>query len=139
MIRAGKVLLVPRGIRNNNAGNLKYVPGMQWDGMTGVDSDGFVIFIGPLFGLRALAITLHTYARRDGVRTMEELIARYAPGGKMSEDSYASFVSQDVGVAKNQVVDVVHLIPLIGFPACAGIDLSERVRAEVCRDRKSVV
>ncbi len=108
-----KVTEKPRGIRNNNPGNIKSTLATTWDGEIGVDSDGFLIFDTAAAGLRALAVLLRTYADRDCVRTIEQLVARYAPGGVNAVDGYASFVAEDVGVNKSEVIDIVHLIPLI--------------------------
>ena len=108
-----KVPPEPRGVRNNNPGNLKYVPGVAWIGQNGQDDDGFAIFDSADDGLRALARLLHTYAAWDGVRTIDQLIGRYAPGGVTSVDHYAKFVADDVGVSPCQTIDVDHLIPLI--------------------------
>ncbi len=103
----------PRGIRNNNPGNLKHIQGIDWEGALGEDSDDFLVFESADYGLRALARLLHTYAAHDGVRTIDQLIGRYAPGGVTSVDHYAKFVADDVGVSPCQTIDVDHLIPLI--------------------------
>ncbi len=106
-----KVPEQPRGIRNNNPGNLKHVPGIDWEGELGEDSDDFLVFESAEYGLRALARLLHTYAARDGVRTIDQLIGRYAPSGVYSVDQYAKFVADDVGVSPCQTIDVDPLIP----------------------------
>lgn len=42
-----------RGIRNNNAGNVR-ADEIIWDGQTGIDDEGFAIFKSPEGGIRAL-------------------------------------------------------------------------------------
>ena len=56
---------------------------------------------------------LHTYVVRDGVRTVSELVARYAPGGVTVEKSYALFLAREIGATKDQVIDLSPLIPML--------------------------
>ena len=50
----------PRGIRNNNPGNLD--KGAPWQGLVNNSSEPrFCTFKDPVWGIRALAVTLITY------------------------------------------------------------------------------
>ncbi|HCQ3021998.1 TPA: hypothetical protein OHP99_004980, partial [Escherichia coli] len=50
----------PRGIRNNNPGNLD--KGSPWQGLAAnPDEPRFCTFKDPVWGIRALAVTLITY------------------------------------------------------------------------------
>lgn len=69
----------PRGLADNNPGNLRAVPGADWLGQTGVDEHGFVIFDNAGHGLRALARTLIEYRLRHGLDTVRGIVTRWAP------------------------------------------------------------
>lgn len=69
----------PRGIRNNNPGNLRRTKD-KWQGLSPTQGDpAFFQFIAPVFGIRALAKTLKTYQNKHGRRTVRQLIERWAP------------------------------------------------------------
>ena len=55
----------PRGVRNNNPGNVR--AGDDWQGMTGQDDKGFAVFARPEDGLRAMSKVLDTYADKHGI------------------------------------------------------------------------
>jgi|GEM_PF-6677077 len=46
-----------RGIRNDNPGNIKNIPG-GWKGQTGIDAGGHAIFSNPVYGARAMSSQL---------------------------------------------------------------------------------
>lgn len=69
----------PVAIRNNNPGNLRFVPRVQWQGQTGAGDLGFARFATPAHGFRAAARQILTYADRDGLRTVRAIITRWAP------------------------------------------------------------
>ena len=68
----------PRGIRNNNGGNIRWDGRTQWQGMIGQDDKGFIIFDNPEHGIRAITRILKSYARR-GVQTVPQIINTWAP------------------------------------------------------------
>ena len=69
----------PRGIRNNNPGNIER-NATRWAGMTAEQTDPrFVVFTSPEYGFRALARTLLTYQRKYGLLSIEDMIGRWAP------------------------------------------------------------
>jgi hypothetical protein len=97
----------PRGIRNNNPGNIRW--GVAWDGLVPeserTDPD-FCQFARSHFGLRALAMNLRNYQRRDGLKTVREMITRWAPPRKNNTESYILVVSERMRVSANQDIDL---------------------------------
>jgi len=88
----------PRGIRNNNAGNIRH--GAKWQGLAAVQSDSsFATFISPEYGLRALAKTLATYQRVYGINTIRGAISRWAPPVENDTESYIKAVASHVGAS----------------------------------------
>ncbi|WP_432459401.1 virion protein [Agarivorans sp. QJM3NY_25] len=103
---------LPRGIRNNNPGNLEFNDRVKWQGQIG--SDGrFIIFDTPANGLRALGRTLLTYRSRDGVEgygsagvdTITEVINRYAPSSENNTGSYINHVSSQLNVSPDTALE----------------------------------
>jgi len=84
----------PRGIRNNNPGNIRANPANQWKGQTGQDRGGYAIFSEPRFGVRAMARTLDSYYYRRGLDSIEGIIHRWAPPGENLTRAYVADVSQ---------------------------------------------
>lgn len=96
------VSTVDRGFRNNNPGNIK--PGsIVFDGMTGVDANGFAIFSSMEYGIRAIAVIIKNYQNRDGLNTVREMIDRWST---TDQSAYVSNVSADVGVGPDDYIDV---------------------------------
>lgn len=94
--------LTPRGIRNNNPGNLdRTSPRAGWQGATpdsALTDDRFEQFTSPLWGLRALAMTLRAYQERHGCRTLAAIIGRFAPSSENNTGRYLESVCSVVGV-----------------------------------------
>jgi len=99
--------LPPRGIRNNNPGNIEW--GSPWQGLkdrhTATD-DRFAQFVDPAYGIRALATTLITYQDKrraaDGspIDTIYEAISRWAPSFENNVGAYATEVAKALTAAR---------------------------------------
>ncbi|WP_338807126.1 structural protein [Pseudomonas chlororaphis] len=97
----------PRGIRNFNPGNIRHVKGTRWQGMSANQNDtAFVQFIGPQWGIRALARTLITYQDKHGLRTVRAIIGRWAPPNENNTESYIRQVDGRLGVSPEERIDV---------------------------------
>ena len=107
-------MLTPRGIRNNNPGNIRH-SGSQWQGMAAQQTDpAFVQFVAPEYGIRALAKLLINYATRDGLNTVRQIISKYAPSNENDTDAYAQAVARALGVNPDTVISVPqHLNALV--------------------------
>lgn len=87
---------LPRGIRNNNPGNIR--AGDSWQGMVGQDDAGFIIFSDDTWGLRALATDLQTKINKDNLTTISDIISVYAPPSENNTAAYIAAVSADTGI-----------------------------------------
>jgi len=107
-------MLTPRGIRNNNPGNIRH-SASQWQGMAAQQTDpAFVQFVAPEYGIRALAKLLNNYASRDGLNTVRLLINKYAPSNENNTEAYAQAVARALGVTPDTVISVPqHLNALV--------------------------
>lgn len=106
----------PRGIRNNNPGNIEYSAKNPWQGLDDPPHDGrFCRFVDPCYGIRAIARTLITYQDKrkadDGSRidTVREIIDRWAPPHENDTSAYVAAVRSRMGLdghEKDGEVDV---------------------------------
>lgn len=90
--------MLPLGLRQNNPGNIRPLPGGQlWQGQTG-SANGFCIFATMPDGVRALAKNLLAYYEHDDgkggrIDTVSEAIARWAPPkDRNNTEAYIAFV-----------------------------------------------
>lgn len=91
----------PRGIRNNNPGNIDYNARNTWRGQLPPDpavESRFARFDTAQNGIRALAKLLANYRKQYGLRTVEALIARWAPSNENDTKQYARAVAAQLGV-----------------------------------------
>ena len=87
---------LPRGIRNNNPGNIRH--GDNWVGMCKKQrDDAFVQFDDPRYGIRAMVRILGSYEKR-GVVTVQQVITTWAPPCENNTSAYINSVSRQLGV-----------------------------------------
>ncbi len=101
--QAAPAASAPRGIRNNNPGNIIASPFATRMGATGVDDKGFAIFPDAASGERAAVSLLGVYGQQ-GLNTVEQIVSKWsppnAPGNTpQATQNYINFVSQQLGVA----------------------------------------
>lgn len=101
---------VPKGLRNHNPGNLRYVASIAWNGQVGDDGTGYAVFDTDEHGVRALGHQLQTYAGR-GLTSVQEIISTFAPSNENDTQAYIADVAGRVGVDANQPLDVYALLP----------------------------
>lgn len=90
--------LLPRGIRNNNPGNIEW--GDPWQGLVTTPTDKrFAQFTAAVYGIRALARVLISYYDKHNINTVALAIARWAPAHENDTNAYAAQVARAVGVA----------------------------------------
>lgn len=97
----------PRGIRNNNPGNIRW--GENWKGLApdGKSKDkSFCVFEEPKWGIRALCKVLITYNRRYGLDTVQEIICRFAPENENDTKAYMEHVAKLLGVRPDEQIKV---------------------------------
>lgn len=95
----------PRGIRNNNPGNIER-NGIAWQGMAADQSSDsrFVVFESPEYGIRALGKVLDTYYYHHGLHTVAGMVSRYAPGSENDTESYIRSVADRLGVGAEEAL-----------------------------------
>ena len=114
LIIAGVIVAVskaPRGIRNNNPGNIRKSDSAWVGKMRGLDQD-FETFDSPENGIRALVVLLKNYMK-TGNDTVRKIINKYAPSNENDTSAYVAKVSEMVGVSPDFPLDERHLRSLV--------------------------
>lgn len=94
----------PRGIRNNNPGNLNYV-GQSGATMEGGEGGRFAVFESMQHGVAALYKQLQLYFKR-GINTLSSIVKTYAPASDNNNvDAYISALTKATGKGANEVLD----------------------------------
>ena len=101
----------PRGIRNNNPGNLRHYPAINWLGMVGQDDDNFCVFESMEYGVRAAVLDLiagfkqaHKSGGRQGEDTVAEIIEEWAPANENDTAAYFRAVCRDTGFDRDEIL-----------------------------------
>jgi hypothetical protein len=111
--------ITPRGVRNNNPGNIDYNARNQWQGQLGleegVNKPRFARFDSPENGIRALAKLLINYRGKNGepgiggqgIDTVRETINRWAPPVENNTSAYVESVAKELGVPSTQIINIL--------------------------------
>lgn len=113
----GNLMSGPRGIRNNNPGNIERNPNIQWDGSLPADQVQAVLgiaydpvyeqFTDPSYGVRAIGHVLRSKAAR-GLSSVDAIIRDYS---STDQEAYVANVSAALGVSPFDTVDVYGQLP----------------------------
>lgn len=94
----------PRGIRNNNPGNLNFA-GQSGATKEGGEGGRFAVFESMEHGVAALYRQLQLYFKR-GVNTLSSIVKTYAPASDGNNvDAYVSALSKATGKGANETID----------------------------------
>lgn len=95
----------PRGIRNNNPGNVTRGE-KKWQSEVDGNDPKYSTFATPEAGIRAMGKTLLTYQNKHGLDTVRDIVARWAPATDNQTGAYISTVAKEVGVKPDQKIDL---------------------------------
>lgn len=108
-------IMLPRGIRNNNPGNL-VITEIKWNGKVpfSENTDGkFEQFVGPVWGIRAMFMDVRGDIEKDGLDTIRKLITEYAPPRENNTAAYISSVSKTLGIGPDDRIMPAHYHKLL--------------------------
>ena len=117
----------PRGVRNNNPGNIDFNPRNAWEGQLGLEigvaKPRFARFDEPENGIRALGKLLINYRGKDGmpgvggkgIDTVLEAISRWAPSNENDTKAYAAAVAKRIGVRPTDPINIKDRATLRGL------------------------
>lgn len=106
----------PRGIRNHNPGNIRRTSD-PWQGLATPQTDReFFTFKTAIYGIRALARVLINYQDEHKLRTIRQIICRWAPANENDTAAYVTSVEKATGFEADRPLDMhkfVHLEPVV--------------------------
>ena len=112
-----------RGLANNNPGNIRRSR-VRYKGEVQPSRDpAFKQFESPAWGYRAVFMLLHTYRVRHGLRTIREMISRWAPPSENHTEVYIHAVAADTGIGPDEALDT--LDPATMVPVAAAMSRVE--------------
>lgn len=116
---------VGRGLRNNNPGNIRLDPrgrNRTWVGLASrqLDKD-FLQFATMAYGCRALLKTLRTYTHKHKLKTIRDIISRWAPPVENDTESYIAHVSQRMGFSPDEVLPLKDVDTYISLAKCIAL------------------
>jgi hypothetical protein len=121
------LVFLPRGVRNNNPGNIR-LSKTHWQGQRARQEDqDFIEFESPLLGIRAMMKILLTYHDKYHLDTVQSLINRWAPPHENATDRYVYHVSKALGVKRTDKIILTQKTMLINL-----------TRAMVCHENGGV-
>lgn len=109
---------IPRGVRNNNPGNIDFNPRNDWVGQLGLEQGvtkpRFARFDSPENGIRALGKLLINYRGKDGmpgvggkgIDTVLETVNRWAPSNENDTQAYAAAVAKRLRVRPTDPINI---------------------------------
>lgn len=115
-ITAKKKLMKPRGIRNNNPGNIR-LSDTAWQGKIPNNQNTdreFEQFIDMVHGIRASIINTRTWINR-GKNTVRSLISTWSPPNENNTEAYIKGVVKQTGFTEYQTLHPTkaYLMPLV--------------------------
>lgn len=123
---------IPRGVRNNNPLNIRYVAKNKWEGRVSRKSDpDFEEFRSMRYGYRAAFVLLHHYMNLYNLHTIIDIVSRWAPQGDGNDTiSYANTVSQKTGIPIHKELKFIDFRAIINIAHAMaevenGVDMSK--------------
>ena len=105
----------PRGLRNNNPGNLRLSKD-KWKGLSEKQEDkSFFQFVSIEWGYRALIITLQNYRRKHGCQSIRDFIKRYAPEVENNTEAYINAVCSKMGKKDDWCPNIDDKVTMVMF------------------------
>ena len=104
-------LRTPRGYRNNNPLNIRRTE-TRWQGQVDGDDKEFCSFASPVYGWRAALIILMRTYRKRGWKTIQEIIAHWAPDNENDTAAYTRNMVRLTGIPPDQVLNMADYKPL---------------------------
>jgi hypothetical protein len=106
---------LPRGLRNNNPGNIRYSSANDWRGKIPYDRNtdyncttnqvvkAFEQFSEYKYGVRAMIVLVKNYIER-GNDTIRKVVTKYAPSSGNNTSGYIDFVADETGIGADETL-----------------------------------
>lgn len=107
---------LPRGLRNNNPGNIRRNSDAFQGEKTSSDRE-FKQFKSMAYGYRAIFKILSNYYRNYKLDTIRKMIGRWAPENENNTDAYIKAVSDYSGIPADDAIDITNREQIIRIVA----------------------
>lgn len=108
---------MPRGLRNNNPGNIRQNSDNFLGEIKPSADSAFKQFESIEYGYRAMFVTLNAYQKRYGLSTIRAMISRWAPAKDNNDtEAYIRAVSSESGVPENSRITSTNkdvMVPIV--------------------------
>lgn len=112
---------LPRGLRNNNPGNIR-LSSTVWKGELRPSQDKeFCQFQTMAYGYRALIRLLQNYRKLHGCKTVADFINRWAPPSENNTSGYISRVCREIQIPNTYVPDIEDKSTMCAFAAAISL------------------
>lgn len=108
--------IVPRGLRNNNPGNIRLSATRYQGEVCPSEDKAFKQFETMAHGYRAMFVLLYTYQHKHGLNTIAAIISRWAPSVENDTDGYIQAVSDWSGVPATSHITTTNgdiMVPIV--------------------------
>ncbi len=122
-----------RGLKNCNPGNIRQSKGRYKGEVRPSRDPAFKQFESLAWGYRAIFVLLDTYRTRHGLRTIAQMITRWAPPSENRTDAYIRAVAESTGIGPDEPLDTHDRKTMV--PVAAAIS---RVENGVAADLREV-
>ena len=120
-----------RGLRNRNPGNIRISKTKYLGEVTPSQDRAFKQFSTMAWGYRAMFVLLHTY-KKNGHRTLRQMINRYAPPIENHTENYIASVSRWADVFADVTLDTND--PAVMIPVVSAMSRVENGKPAVEAD-----
>lgn len=97
---------IPRGLRNNNPGNIRINSDVFQGEIIPSKDREFKQFKSMAHGYRAVFKILINYYRIYNLKTLRQMISRWAPENENNTDAYIKQVSSYSGISTDENIDI---------------------------------
>lgn len=109
IMAAAKNAPIPRGIRNNNPGNIDFHENVKWQGLVmnmERTDERFCQFKDPTWGVRAIAVILINYQDKHHINTVRDIVNRWAPSVENNTVGYITAICNATGFGAVEPLDL---------------------------------
>lgn len=109
--------MIPRGLRNNNPGNIRQSSTTYKGEISPSKDKEFKQFETVSYGYRAMFVALHYYHSNLGLKSIRKMISRWAPPSENDTESYIRTVSRLSNHDPDKTIDLQNRNLMLGIVA----------------------
>ena len=99
---------LPRGLRNNNPGNIRISKTKYLGEVQPSQDSSFKQFQSIDYGYRAMFVLLEHYYKARGLKTIRQIINRYAPASENNTEAYIQQVASICFRSADEEIDITN-------------------------------